>query len=116
MRRFFMLTLAMLLLISSSAFADVAITSTNFPDETFRNLLIEYEESAGDGDGWLSSEEAATITSINVSEEGITSLKGIEYLTELRQSIAAKTSSQNLTSARTQSWLTCFAGIISLQN
>ena len=83
MRRFFMLTLAMLLLISSSAFADVAITSTNFPDETFRNLLIEYEESAGDGDGWLSSEEAATITSINVSEEGITSLKGIEYLTEL---------------------------------
>ena len=65
-----------------AAWGDVPIDEEHFPDEIFR-LYLSYMVDA-DGDDSLSNEEIAAKTSIAVSDLGITSLKGIEYFTELR--------------------------------
>jgi len=59
----------------------VAINSTNFPDANFRAYVAE--DLDRDGDGALSNEEIRRTTYVSVSNEGISSLKGIEYLTAL---------------------------------
>ncbi len=73
---------------NSTAWAkEVEINEENFPDENFRNYLLEYiDDGEGNGDGKLSdgSENTElTIETINVSDSGISNLKGIEYFTEL---------------------------------
>lgn len=58
----------------------VAINDTIFPDEKFREYITS---NFDDGDGVLFEEEIETITDIYVADGGITSLRGIEYFTEL---------------------------------
>ena len=68
------------ILTAMTAWADVSIDETNFPDEKFRSFVLS--QSYGT-DGILSDEEIAAITKIDVSDKGIQSLKGIEYFTSL---------------------------------
>ena len=75
-------TLFLLTLLSaSSAWADVAINATNFPDRNFRNYLLSQRFGK---DGVLTAEEIANITLIDVSYRNIQSLKGMGYFEELR--------------------------------
>ena len=62
----------------------VAIDATNFPNANFRNIIAQYDT---DGDGYLNKAELtsiASVTSLNVSNKNINSLKGIEYFTGLQ--------------------------------
>lgn len=58
------------------------IIEANFPDENFRTWLLSQEYGA---DGVLTDEELENITSINVSNKNIQSLKGIEFFTALTE-------------------------------
>ncbi len=58
----------------------IAIDATNFPDEAFRNYLLNQPYGS---DAMLTEEEIASISQIDVSNCGIKSLKGIEYFTAL---------------------------------
>ena len=63
----------------------VAIDGNTFPDEAFRNWLLDPRNAFGAGaDGVLTPSEAGSVTSIDVSESGISSLEGIDVFTELR--------------------------------
>ena len=61
----------------------VKITTTTFPDPKFRALISgrDYDKN---GDGTLDVEEITYIRNIYCQDMGIKSLKGIEYLKELR--------------------------------
>lgn len=70
-------TLAAFALALTNAQADVAINSTNFPDE---NFLWEMEHNAdADGDGYLSDEEIAAVNDYYLSLNDVVNFKGIEY-------------------------------------
>lgn len=58
----------------------IAINATNFPDENFREWLLE--QSYGK-DGYLTEEEIAKIKQLDVSGRSISDLTGIEYFTAL---------------------------------
>ena len=60
---------------------EICINVTNFPDENFRNYLLEQDYGK---DGVLTEEEIEGIISINVRQKEITNLKGIEYFTALK--------------------------------
>lgn len=62
------------------AASGVAINSSNFPDSTFRSKVNNFDSNR---DGYLSQDEAKNVTSIDVSQLRLSSLKGIEYFTEL---------------------------------
>ncbi len=62
----------------ASVRAQVAINATNFPDDIFRQWVIDNCDT--DGDGTLSTTEAAKKL-INVQGKGIANLKGIEHFT-----------------------------------
>ena len=72
-----------LTLLPTAAFAagDVDINDTNFPDANFQKYVKEKIDS--NGDGILSADEIAAVTSISVYDPSITSIKGIEYFTAL---------------------------------
>ena len=70
------------LLPSSSAWADVEINATNFPDEKFRDLLLRYRFGS---DGVLKDAEIAEIRSLYVNNGVIRSLKGLEYFKALEE-------------------------------
>lgn len=61
--------------------ASISIDETSFPDEAFR----QYMETNFDknGDKVLSDDEITDVTTIDVTDQGISSLKGIEYFTDL---------------------------------
>ncbi len=59
----------------------VAIDEKNFPDDDFSAYVSEKFDT--DNDGKLSANEINAVDSIDVSESGISSLKGIEYFTQL---------------------------------
>ncbi len=59
----------------------VTVTSVTFPDDYFRSYVATYIDS--DGDAVLTAEECSAVTSLNFFEQGITSLKGVEYFTAL---------------------------------
>ena len=61
----------------------IAIDATNFPDGNFRAYVSSNCDT--DGDTYLSDDEIAAVTFINVSEKSITNLKGIEYFTVLTE-------------------------------
>ena len=71
---------ALMMLSAGSAWADVEINETNFPDENFRSWLLA--QSYG-SDGVLTDEEIAGVSEIYVSHYSIQSLKGIEFFTAL---------------------------------
>ena len=59
----------------------LAIDETNFPDANFRNYVLASFDS--NGDEKLDDEEIANVKYINAPSKTISSLKGIEYFTEL---------------------------------
>ncbi|MBP5560525.1 MAG: carbohydrate-binding domain-containing protein, partial [Muribaculaceae bacterium] len=78
MKKFLLLLVAMVA--SLSAWADVEINESNFPDDNFRNWLLE--QSYG-SDGVLTDEEIAGITEIDVNGIHTYDLTGIEHFTAL---------------------------------
>lgn len=60
----------------------VFVSEMAFPDENFRNWLLgqEYGKS-----GYITAAGLAGVTNINVYEQGIADLKGIEYFTALNE-------------------------------
>ena len=90
----------------SNTDTEVEINETNFPDENFRNWLLEQEYGT---DGVLTEDEIAEVVTIEVNEKGIHSLKGIEYFTEL---IAIGCQNNQLTALdlsnnKALTWLNC---------
>lgn len=59
----------------------IAIDEDTFPDEAFRSYIADFIDENHDGS--LSEYEIEKLTSLNVNGMGISSLKGIEYLTSL---------------------------------
>lgn len=59
----------------------IAIDETNFPDEKFREYLLEQDYGQ---DGLLTEEEISGITSLGVGGLRIKNLQGLEFFTELR--------------------------------
>ena len=78
-QRTLLLTLVALLGIMQAR-ADVTINATNFPDENFRNWLLEQDYGK---DGVITDDEIAGITDIYVINTSIANLKGIEFFTAL---------------------------------
>lgn len=62
------------------ATGDVEINARNFPDENFRNYLLEQDYGK---DGKLTEDEIENITSLSIMSEEINSLQGIEYFIKL---------------------------------
>ena len=75
------LALCVVLMLSVSAWGDVAVNATNFPDEVFREYVSSNFDT--DSDDVLSDSEIASVTSIDVNKMGITTLEGVEYFTAL---------------------------------
>ena len=67
-------------LFATTAWADVEINETTFPDANFRNWVLSQEYGS---DGVLTDEEIAGVKNINVAGKEIQSLKGIEFFTEI---------------------------------
>ncbi len=67
-------------IVEMSSPSGIAIDETNFPDENFRNWVLAQDYGQ---DGVLTEAEIAGVTEIDVSRKNISSLRGIEYFTEL---------------------------------
>ena len=67
--------------ISVSEAVTISINSTNFPDDNFRNYLLEQDYGM---DGVLTGKEISEIIIISVESKDISSFKGIEYFTALQ--------------------------------
>lgn len=59
----------------------ITINSENFPDSTFRNYILDYCDE--DGDRMLSETEISNVREIDVSNKGLETVSGIEYMTAL---------------------------------
>ena len=59
----------------------IEVNATNFPDEAFRNWVLQ--NVSGASDGILTDDEIAKVTSINCSNKNISNLQGIEFFTAL---------------------------------
>ena len=76
--------IGLFILFAVTAYADVEINETHFPDPVFRQYIID----AGfdfNGDGILSSAEISEVRKIECERKDLRSLKGIEYFTELEE-------------------------------
>ena len=67
----------------NEARADVAINSTNFPDETFRKFVKDTKAINPDGNSTLTDKELKAVTTMDVSNRDIADLTGIKYFTNL---------------------------------
>ncbi len=67
---------SLMLLSAGTAWADVEINETNFPDENFRIWLKNQKYGK---DAVLTDAEIAGISEMYVYNEGIKSMQGIEY-------------------------------------
>ena len=67
----------------AAAAGDVAINPTNFPDEDFRNGVVNFFDT--DNDKSLSAEEIAAVTFIDCGNFPIKDMKGIEHFTALEK-------------------------------
>jgi Leucine-rich repeat (LRR) protein len=69
---------------SDAADGGVPINDTSFPDDNFRNWLLDANNLNGVGsDGTLTAGEIAKVTQIDVRGQGISDLTGIENFTRL---------------------------------
>ena len=76
------LCLIIFLVISPTAFAEkVDISEDNFPDPVFRNYVLINCDT--DGDSKLSETEISRSRRVSLNNNGVSSLKGIEFLTAL---------------------------------
>lgn len=71
----------MMLAAPAPVLSGLAIDETNFPDANFRSYVLASFDS--NGDEKLDDEEIANVKYINAPSKTISSLKGIEYFTEL---------------------------------
>lgn len=78
---------------TASATSGVSINETNFPDNNFRKWVVENVDTNNDRN--LSLTELGECYDIDVDSKNISSLKGIEYFTNLRSLFCG---SNNLTS------------------
>ena len=62
----------------------IAIDATNFPDANFRNVVAD-KKIDKDGNSYLSDAEIAAVTEIDVKNQSISSLKGIEHFTAVKE-------------------------------
>lgn len=85
MKGMFFAAMVCVIVLCGAAWGDVAINATNFPDAMSRRTILNDRNYNPDGDTILSTEEAARVTTMNVSEFGIVSLKGIEHFTYLTE-------------------------------
>ncbi|MEG1841076.1 MAG: hypothetical protein RR213_07455, partial [Raoultibacter sp.] len=71
--------------VDPTAATGVAINETNFPDHTFRTYVKDNfdTEKNGKKDGILEADEINDAIYIGVNGKGITTLQGVEYLTNL---------------------------------
>ena len=68
----------------AAAAQSVAVNEQNFPDAAFRAWILNPANLNGAGqDGLLTADELQAVTAMDVSNQGIASLKGIEYFTHL---------------------------------
>ena len=74
--------LCLLLPTMALAAGSVAIDSSHFPDNSFREIVDTFDLN---GDRVLSETELEKVTSIDCNNKGISSLKGIEYFTKLEE-------------------------------
>ncbi len=72
------------LFVEREGFKLVAINEVNFPDETFRSI-VSYRSIDLDGDGYLTSSELENATRFNLQGYQFSSLKGLEFFTELQE-------------------------------
>ena len=66
-----------------AGFDPIAIDATNFPDEKFLAIVKDKAINTNE-DNYLSEKEVIAVTVMNVSNKGISNLKGIEYFTALK--------------------------------
>ena len=86
-----------LVTIAAGAQAQVAINATNFPDNNFRNWLLDANNIKGYGaDGQLTAAEIADIQEIDVAVKGIADLTGIANFTALENLYLEKNSLTSL--------------------
>ncbi len=64
---------------------EITINSTNFPDDNFRQFVLENLDKSQPKDGILSESEIASVRSIDVSSRSIKDLYGIGFFTSLTQ-------------------------------
>lgn len=67
----------------AAAGEEIAISAERFPDEQFRNYISEQLDS--DGDNMLSATECSEVVDLNVSQQGIADLTGIDVFSKLQQ-------------------------------
>ena len=89
---------------SIQAIDGIEINSTNFPDANFRSYLLTLYPN-----GYLTQYDIANLTSLNVSNKGISNMKGIEYFTALQKLYCWNNSftSLNLNSNTELTYLDC---------
>ncbi|MDE6012591.1 MAG: hypothetical protein K2G91_07650, partial [Prevotella sp.] len=76
----FMCMAMALLPLTTHASDEIEINATNFPDDNFRNYLLEQEYGK---DGKLTKAEIENVNKLDVVGKNISSLQGIEYFTAL---------------------------------
>ncbi len=83
---FIMLTFVMIFATTSLVLADVALDSSNFPDNDFRAFLSPYDANTNN---ILEDAEIANITSLsgNSGILNVANLKGVEYLYNVKEAI-----------------------------
>ncbi len=85
MRKRIGILLGLVLILSFTfALADVAIDESIFPDENFRQYILDAGFDA-DGDGKLSDEELEAVTRISCSDKPISDVTGVEHFMNLQK-------------------------------
>lgn len=96
------LAVPLVMLCASAAHASVTLSSSNFPDANFR-AAVASATNTSEG----ASFDESTLTVLDVSNMGITNVKGVELLTALKKFVAAHNNIQfaNITNNPSLEWL-----------
>lgn len=86
---------------------NITIDETNFPDENFRAYLLAQDYGQ---DGILTEEEVQNVIEIDVYDSHITSLKGLEFFTALKELDCSKNALSSLDVSKNTEleWLWCY--------